>query len=83
MMVALPPQEWEMFQTMKPAQLASCLRRWARTADLENYPKHPRGPKKPMPRRPNAKFKHVATAKLIADAETRRRKTRKPKSASP
>jgi len=83
MMVALPPPEWEIFQTMQPARLASCLRLWARTADLENYPKHPRGPKKPRPRRPNAQFKHVATAKLLAEAQARRRKKRKPKSASP
>jgi len=83
MMIALPPREWEIFQTMRPARLAMCLRRWARTADLENYPKHPRGPKKPKPRRPNAQFKHVATAKLLAEPRARRRKTRKPKSASP
>jgi hypothetical protein len=83
MMVAVPPPEWEIFQTMRPARLATYLRRWARTADLENYPKHPRGPKKPKPRRPNAQFKHVATAKLLAEAQARRRKKRKPKSASP
>ena len=83
MMVALPPQEWEVFQTMPPAVLAAHLRRWARTADLENYPKHPRGPKKPKPRRPNAQFEHVATAKLLTEAKTRSRKKRKPKSASP
>ncbi len=83
MMVAVPPPEWEIFQTMRPAPLAACLRRWARTADLENYPKHPRGPKKPKRRRPNAQFKHVATAKLLAEAQARRRKKRKPKSASP
>jgi hypothetical protein len=83
MMVAVPPPEWEIFQTMQPARLASHLRRWSRTADLENYPKHPRGPKKPKPRRPNAQFKHVATAKLLAEARTRGKKKRKPKSASP
>jgi hypothetical protein len=83
MMIALPPQEWEIFQTMRPARLATYLRRWARTADLENYPKHPRGPKKAKPRRPNAQFKHVATAKLLDDARALRRKKRKPKSASP
>jgi hypothetical protein len=83
MMIALPPQEWEIFQTMRPARLATYLRRWARTADLENYPKHPRGPKRAKPRRPNAQFKHVATAKLLDEAQTLRRKKRKPKSASP
>ena len=83
MMIALPPPEWEFFHSMPPARLASYLRRWARTADLENYPKHPRAPKKPKPRRPNAQFKHVATAKLLAEAKALRRKKRKPKSASP
>ena len=83
MMVAVPPPEWEIFQTMRSARLANYLRRWARTADLENYPKHPRGPKKPKLRRPNAQFKHVATAKLLAEAQARHRKKRKPKSASP
>jgi hypothetical protein len=83
MMIALPPQEWEVFQTMRPARLATYLRRWARTADIENYPKHPRGPKKAKPRRPNAQFKHVATAKLLEKARTLRQKKRKPKLASP
>jgi hypothetical protein len=83
MMVALPPQEWEVFQAMRPSRLAGYLRRWARTADLENYPKHPRGPKKSKPRRPNAQFKHVATAKLLAEAKQSSQKKRKPKSASP
>jgi hypothetical protein len=83
MMIALPPTEWEVFQTLPPVRLASHLRRWARAADLENYPKHPRSPKKPKPRRPNAQFKHVATAKLLAEARAQRRKKRKPKSASP
>jgi hypothetical protein len=81
MMIALPPQAWEPLQAMPPARLAKCLQRWARTADLENYPKHPRGPKKPQPRRPNAKFKHVATSQLLAEAQSLRRK--KPKPAGP
>ena len=83
MMVALPPEEWTIFQTMPAEQLASHLQSWARTADLTKYPKHPRGPKKPKPRRPNAKFKHVATAKLLAEAKQTSQKKRKPKSAGP
>jgi Transposase DDE domain len=80
MMIALPAEDWEIFQTMPPARLASCLRRWARTADLKSYPKHPRGPKKPKARRPNAQFKHVATAELLGEAKKQRKK---PRSASP
>ena len=83
MMIALPPSEWEVFQTMPAARLACCLRRWARTADLENYPKHPRGPKKPVSRRLNRKHPHVATARLLAEARDYRKRKSKPMSGSP
>ena len=84
MMVALPPQEWTGFQTMRTGELAAYLHRWARTTDLENYPKHSRGPKKTQPKRANAQFQHVATAQLLDDRKkTIRRKRRKPKSQSP
>ena len=74
MMVSLPPEHWVRFQTMGPAKLAAQLNRWARNADLDNYPKQPRGPKKPKPKRPNAQFKHVSTAKLL---EAQRQKKKK------
>lgn len=73
MMVALPPEHWVRFQTMRPAKLAAILSRWARNADLDSYPKQPRGPKKPKPKRPNAQFKHVSTAKLL-DAHRQKKK---------
>ncbi len=66
MMIAFPPEEWTEYQTMSPAKLARQLHCWAKAADLGNYPKHPRGPKKPKPKPPNAKFQHVSTAKLLA-----------------
>jgi IS4 transposase len=65
MMVAVPPTEWEEFQTLSSAKLATQLLCWARGADLRNYPKSSRGPKKPKPKRPNAQFQHVATARLL------------------
>jgi len=74
MMVALPPLKWTGFQTMRAKDLAAHLCRWARTADLENYPKHTRGPKKPKPKRPNAKFQHVATARLLNEKQKKRRR---------
>ena len=84
MMVALPPSEWTGFQTMRPKDLAAQLRSWARNADLENYPKSPRGPKKPKPKRANAQFQHVATSKLLDEKRKElRHKRRKPKSKSP
>ena len=78
MMVALPPDTWECFQTMPVADLARHLRRWAEAADLTKYPKQPRGPKKPRPKRPNAKFQHVSTAKLLADKPQPAKRKSKP-----
>lgn len=72
MMVALPPEDWTVFQSLRSKELATQLCRWARAADLGNYPKHPRGPKKPKARRPNAQFQHVSTAKLLAKQRTRK-----------
>ena len=81
MMVALPPEKWVVFQTMSLRDFATQLRRWARTADLENYPKHPRGPKKPKPPCPNAQFQHVSTAKLLAEQRLRKKSKASKKSA--
>src|SRR5260221_4863295 len=83
MMVALPPQEWTGFQTIRAIDLAANLRRWARKADLDNYPKHTRGPKKPKPKRPNAKFQHVATARLLNEKQEKQRRRRKSKARPP
>lgn len=77
MMIALPPEQWKEFQTMRPAQLAARLRRWAGGVDLKDYPKHVRGPKKPRPKRPNAKSQHVSTAKCLAEQRVKTRRERK------
>lgn len=84
MMVALPPEEWVDFQTMHPKDLAAHLRSWARSADLENYPKQQCGPKKPKQKRANAQFQHVATARLLEEKQKKlQRKRRKSKARSP
>jgi Transposase DDE domain len=82
MMIALPPKEWEVFQTMSKAKLAAQLCQWARGADLGSYPKHPRGPKKPKNQRPNAQFQHVSTAKLL-EKQREREKAERSVKASP
>jgi hypothetical protein len=74
MMIALPPEKWTVFQTMSPAQLGNTLRRWAASIDWGHYRKHPRGPKKPRPDRPNAQFHHVATKKLLDEQRLPRKK---------
>jgi hypothetical protein len=75
MMIALPPEHWAAFQTMSQEDLAQTLRRWAAGINWSFYRKHPRGPKRPRSKRPNAQFHHVATKKLL-DAQRKRPVTR-------
>lgn len=74
MMIALPPEKWAVFQSMNQATLANTLRRWAGCIDLGSYRKHPRGPKKARPKRPNAKFHHVSTKKLLDEKHLRKKR---------
>jgi hypothetical protein len=68
MAIALPAAEWAEYGRMSPAELARQLRQWAQQAPLWRYQKHPRGPKKPRPRRASgAKISHVATARLLVN----------------
>jgi len=68
MAIALPAEDWAEYGHLPPAELAARLRRWAQHAPLWRYQKHPRGPKKPRPRRTSgAKISHVATARLLAN----------------
>jgi IS4 transposase len=69
MMVAVPPPKWKVFRTMTAADFGRELRRIARGANLRAYKKHPRGPKKPVPKRIRYRNKkHVSTARLLAQA---------------
>jgi hypothetical protein len=84
MMIALPPEEWIVFQTMSLEELSKTLRRWANCLDIGNYRKSPRGPKKPRPARPNAQFRHVSTQKLMEQARlAKKSKQLKARKASP
>jgi IS4 transposase len=68
MMVAIPARHWKVFRTFTPAEMARVLKGLAANVDLHRYRKHPRGPKKPPPKK--TKYKnggHVSTARLIAD----------------
>jgi IS4 transposase len=66
MMIAIPEDEWAVFHDLPPAELADVLVRLARSVSLPKSRKHPRGPKKPKPKKQSgAKIKHVATAKIL------------------
>jgi hypothetical protein len=73
MMVAIPPQHWQVFGELDAAAMASVLRKMAEKVKLSRYRKHPRGPKKKPPkRRRYQNGEHVATAKILAARKSRK-----------
>ena len=69
MSVALEEPCWVPFQTMTAHSLAAELMRYARNVNLKTLKRHPRGPKKPVPKRTRfAEKTHVSTARLLAES---------------
>jgi IS4 transposase len=63
--IAIPPRAWHRrFAHLQTEELAEALRSMARHAKLRHYQKHPRGPKKPPPKR-HGTSPHVSTARLL------------------
>ena len=70
-MIAIPEDAWVVFHDLPPVELADVLVRLARSVSLPKLRKHPRGPKKPKPKKQSgAKIKHVATAKILKARQT-------------
>lgn len=70
MMVAIPARHWRVFRTLTSTELAHVLKELSSNINLRRYRKHPRGPKKPPPKK--SKYKnggHVSTARLLAARE--------------
>ena len=66
MMIAIPEDEWAVFHDLTPAEMAAVLVELAGNVRLAQYPKQPRGPKKPKPKKQSgAKIKHVSTANVL------------------
>jgi Transposase DDE domain len=73
MMIAIPTEEWLLFRMLTVEQWADVLRQLACQVQLDKFRKHPRGPKKPQPKRHHDRRKpHVSTAKLIAERKKKR-----------
>jgi IS4 transposase len=73
MMIAIPAEEWLVFRELSVAEWSVVLRELASHVRLDKLRKHPRGPKKPQPKRQNDKRKpHVSTAKLLAERKEKR-----------
>ena len=66
MMIAVPETHWRVFRRMTAQEFADVLCFLATKAHLPKYKKHPRGPKKPQPKRKfDRKHSHVSTARLL------------------
>jgi hypothetical protein len=72
MMIAIPEDEWAVFADLTPSALGGMLKGLAAKVRLATLRKHPRGPKRPQPKRESgAKIKHVSTAKLLRSRKKR------------
>jgi len=66
MMIALPPEHWEVFGNMSAPTLAQLLKEIAQHVDLKFHRKSRRGPKKPPPKMDRYNNGgHVSTHKLL------------------
>lgn len=67
MMIAIPPQEWSVFQNFTFTELSQILKHLAGKVSLRAFRRHPRSPKKAQPKRTYLKNKpHVSTFKILA-----------------
>ena len=66
MMIAIPEEHGQVFAMMSAAVFAATLLQLAHKVRLRAFRKHPRGPKKPPPKRySSAQQLHVSTARLL------------------
>jgi Transposase DDE domain len=66
MMVAIPEEHWRIFRTLSLSEMASVLKELASHLQLSRYQKHPRGPKKPPPKKTAyANGGHISTFRIL------------------
>jgi hypothetical protein len=67
MLIAISEENWLVFRRVTPLKFANELKKLAANMKLSGFRKHPRGPKKPQPKRKGSKKSpHVSTAKILA-----------------
>lgn len=74
MLIAIPVERWQKFDTQSPSALARTLIAVARNLDPRTVRKHPRGPKKKVAKgyAPRASVqRHVSTAKVLRDGRVK------------
>ncbi len=68
MMIAIPSPHWDIFRRLAKQDCAAVFKMLASQIDLRRFRKHPRGPKKPPPKkRSGARIKHVSTARILKE----------------
>lgn len=66
MMIAIPEKHWKIFPTLSVREFTQVLKETAGHLRLSRYRKHPRGPKKPPPKKAAyANGGHVSTFRLL------------------
>jgi len=72
MMIAIPATHWtDAFRQLSAEELAQVLLQLARAVHLPHYQKHPRGAKKPPPKR-RGKSPHISTARILNQRQQRK-----------
>ena len=81
----LDPEDWAVFQTLSMAAMAAWLLELAGQVNLRKYRKHPRGPKKPPPKRKHDPQRpHVSVARILTERKAQRKTQQaQPKKMSP
>lgn len=81
----LDPEDWAVFQTLSMAAMAAWLLELASQVNLRKYRKHPRGPKKPPPKRKHDPQRpHVSVARILTERKAQRKTPQaQPKKMSP
>ncbi len=71
MIIAIRDEEWVQFRNFSQSEFVTVLKQLAKNVKLSRFRKHPRGPKKPVPKRKlDPKHPHVSTARLLAARKT-------------
>jgi len=72
MIIAIRDEEWAEFRHISQSEFVIILKQLAKNVKLSRFRKHPRGPKKPAPKRKfDPKHPHVSTARLLASRKKR------------
>jgi IS4 transposase len=82
----LDPEDWAVFQTLSVTAMAAWLLELAGQVNLRKYRKHPRGPKKPPPKRKHDPQRpHVSVARILTQrkAQHKAQQTQRKEGGSP